>query len=140
MTKFIEEYYIKFEDIDAAGWLFYPRFFGFCHNAFEKWFNSCSSIGYAEIISKKNIGFPIVQVFANYYAPLQHGDFIQVSFVISKINTSSFVSEFSIFKKKDQTLSFNAKITNVCINFISKKSIKIPQDIRELLLLNYKNV
>lgn len=138
MRKYTGEFYIKFEDIDAAGWLFYPRFFEICHNLFEDCFNSQVLFSYAAMIKKKNIGLPIVQISAKYYSPLQHGDMALASFKVSNISQHSFTSEFDIFKKEGQILSFQAKITNVCINFTTKKSMKIPKSIRNFLMFNDK--
>jgi len=59
---FIANYPVRFSDIDAAGIVYYPRFFYFCHQAFEDFFNTKFSFTYASLINEKKIGFPVVNI------------------------------------------------------------------------------
>ncbi len=132
-ANFTIERPVRFADIDAAGWLYYPRFFEYCHNAFEDWINTKAPVGYPEAIDKQRWGFPAVKASGEYLAPLKHGDIAQVSIRILNVGNSSLKTGFEIIRKHDQTPSFKAEITTVCVNLDLGKSMPIPANMRAFL-------
>lgn len=130
---FIANYPVRFSDIDAAGIVYYPRFFYFCHQAFEDFFNEKSSFSYASMINEKKFGFPVVNIKSNFIKPLAFGDHINVRVKINKIGTSSLSCSYEIFLKDPTSIHFKAEITTVCVDLISHKSMPIPDDIKNFL-------
>lgn len=127
------ERYIRFADIDAAGWLYYPRFIEFCHNAFEDWINSTAPLNYRQIIDQQRWGFPAVAVKAEYFAPLKHADTAVIEIKILHVGNSSLITGFEFVRKHDQVLSFKAEVTTVCTDLNLGKSMPIPATIRGFL-------
>ncbi|MEI6805025.1 MAG: thioesterase family protein [Myxococcaceae bacterium] len=124
------ERYIRFADIDAAGWLYYPRFIEFCHNAFEDWVNSKAPLNYRQMITEQGWGFPAVAVTGNYLAPLTHGDTAVITLKITHIGNSSLKTSFEFVRKHDQVVSFKGEITTVCVSLKEGKSMPIPAEMR----------
>lgn len=129
----ISERYIRFADIDAAGWLYYPRFFEFCHNAFEDWINSKSPLNYTQMIDEQGFGFPAVAAQGEYLAPLKHGDTAIIELKVLHVGKSSLKTGFEFTRKHDNKPSFKGEITTVCVDLKQGKSMPIPDVMREFL-------
>jgi 4-hydroxybenzoyl-CoA thioesterase len=127
---FTTERYVRFADVDAAGWLYYPRFFEFCHNAFEDWVNTQAPLNYTQMIDEQRWGFPAVAASGEYSAPLKHGDTAIITLTILHIGTSSLKIGFEFVRKHDLVLSFKGEITTVCVNLKLGKSMPIPDIMR----------
>jgi len=125
-------YQIGFSDVDAAGLVYYPRYFHFCHLALEALFNEKSPIKYTELIYERRLGLPIVKVEAEYKKPLSFGETINIEFTIASIGRSSVVSYYR-FLKNDGEDCFCAHITTVCTELDQKKSMAVPPDLRLFL-------
>ena len=81
MPAFTYAYDVGFADVDAAGIVYYPRFFHCCHLALEALFRQTGPTSYFDLIYKRKLGLPIVHIEADYKRPLLYGDkvIIQVS-------------------------------------------------------------
>ena len=132
--RYQTERYIRFADVDAAGWLYYPRFFELCHNAFEDWINAKAPVNYPQAIDVQHFGFPAIQATGNYRSPLKHGDTALLQLKVEHVGNSSVKTIFEIFHKKDKVLSFEAEIVTVCVDLKAGKSMPIPKDMRQFLL------
>ena len=133
MTGVIIERPVRFSDIDAAGWLYYPRFFEYCHNAFEDWFNLKAPASYPEMIDEQHFGFPAVKATGEYFAPLTHGEIAQISIKILHVGNSSLRTGYEITRKSDQRVSFRSEVTTVCVDLKQGKSMPIPDNFRAFL-------
>src|ERR1700709_1939656 len=80
---------IRFDDVDGAGIVYYPRFLHLCHAAFEDFFDAAAPFSYPELITKRRLGFPTVHITADFTAPLSYGDVAIVSLEVLKVGRSS---------------------------------------------------
>ena len=71
---------IRFQDVDAAGVVFFARFFDFFHDAWLA-FIEHGGLQYPEIVNARSWGAPLKHVEADYFAPLRFGDRIAVGLV-----------------------------------------------------------
>lgn len=131
--SFTCERYIRFADIDAAGWLYYPRFIEFCHNAFEDWINEKAPVNYRQVIDEQRWGFPAKAVQGEYLAPLKHADTAIITLKVLQVGNSSLKTGFEFVRKHDQVLSFKGEITTVCVDLKQGKSMPIPEAMRAFL-------
>ena len=131
LKHWLSERYIRFADVDAAGWLYYPRFFQFCHNAFEDWINTQAPLNYIQMIEQEHFGFPAVSAKGDYLAPLKHGNTVIIQLKILCVGNSSLKTGFEFTRKHDQQPCFKAEITTVCVNIDQGKPMPIPDIMRE---------
>lgn len=122
-------YAISFDDVDAAGIVYYPRYFHFCHLAFEDLFNRHWPMSYARLIREKHVGFPTVHIDADYRQPLYYGDSITIDFAIINIGTSSMKVKYS-FYGSGNNITFSATVTTVYSDLVAKKALALPLDLR----------
>ena len=122
---------IRFADVDAAGILYYPRFFEFCHNAFEDCFDQRGPFVYSALIREHRLGFPTVHAQANFVAPLQHGDVAIIRLHATHIGKSAVTIHYAMLRKRDDKMCFEGDITTVCMNLDTHKSMALPKPIRD---------
>lgn len=123
-------YNVCFDDVDAAGIVYYPRFLHFCHLAFEAFFNEKGPMTYPELIYKRKVGLPIVKVAADYKQPLSYGSHLVIEIGLKAIKSSSSIFLYRIFNQ-EKIECFTAEITTVCVDLEQKKSFPLPDDFRE---------
>src|ERR1051325_11642171 len=68
---------VRFGEADPAGLVYYPRLFHYCHIAFEEFFAARCGITYEQLLARERIGFPAVNVQAEFVAPLVYGDEVE---------------------------------------------------------------
>jgi 4-hydroxybenzoyl-CoA thioesterase len=124
---------IRFDDVDGAGIVYYPRFFHLCHAAFEDFFDTAAPISYPDLIRVRRQGFPTVAIDSNFSAPLEYGDTAIVELTVERIGRSSVDFTYSVRRKYDGTECFGARITTVLIDLDTRKPMAIPQDLRGIL-------
>lgn len=124
---------IRFDDVDGAGIVYYPRFFHLCHAAFEDFFCAAAPLSYPELIRDRRLGLPVVRLESDFKAPLLYGDTAIVDVQVEHIGTSSVRLGYTIRRKRDGVLVFTARTTTVLVDLDTQKSKPIPDDIREVL-------
>ena len=130
---------VRFEDVDAAGIVFFARFFGYCHEAMEALFSSLPG-GYVDLVVKRKVGFPAVHVEADFKSPLRYGDVCRIAIDVTKIGQKSTTLRYSLSRAADGTAV--AIVSHVCAvcNLDTLKSVPIPDDIRGVLEKNLVGV
>ena len=121
---------IRFDDVDGAGIVYYPRFLHLCHAAFEDFFDAAAPFSYPELIAKKRLGFPTVHIEADFKAPLVYGDTALVTLAVKRVGTSSVTSRYEIRRKRDAALAFTADITTVLIALDTQKAQPLTDELR----------
>ncbi len=74
---------------DAAGIVYFPRFFEMFHAAMESWFGARLGLPYAEAITRRKIGFPSVHTEADFRKPTGLGETVTVELRVGKVGRSS---------------------------------------------------
>src|SRR5258706_10358628 len=79
---------VRFEEVDAAGIVFFGRFLEYCHEAMERFFDGIEG-GYVKLITKRRIGFPAVHIEADWKSPLRYGDVTKIAVTVPRVGASS---------------------------------------------------
>ena len=124
---------LRFDDVDGAGIVYYPRVLHLCHAAFEDFFDACGPYSYPTLIRGKRLGFPTVHLDCDFKAPLAYGDTARVTLGVKQVGTSSMKLHYEIFRERDGVLCFIGDITTVLINLDTQASLPITDELRTLL-------
>ena len=79
---------VHFEDVDAAGIVFFARYLNFCHEAMENFFTEVEG-GYAGMITVRRVGLPAVHIEIDYTLPLRYGNAVDIETDVTHIGNSS---------------------------------------------------
>jgi 1,4-dihydroxy-2-naphthoyl-CoA hydrolase len=80
---------VRFQDVDAAKVVFFPRVLEYFHDAYVAFLDE-RRLGLPEVLAKGEWGLPIRHAEADYMAPLRFGDSIEVAIVAKAIEEHGF--------------------------------------------------
>ncbi len=123
---------VRFEEVDAAHIVFFPRFLGYCHEAMEALFDEVDG-GYVGLVRDRKIGVPAVHVECDFTAPLRYGDVARIETRVEKLGRTSVRFRYAIARAGDGAKV--ATIVHVCAvsDLVALKAIPIPDDVRAAL-------
>ncbi len=116
----------RIHDIDAAGVVFYARYFYYAHNAYEDWLNSRQS-NISRLLDSGRI-LPIVHTEADFKAPIGLNEDIVIKLFLTEKKEHSFVLEYQFYNTQDQ-LKAAIQTVHVCLDVNSKSKATIPTEL-----------
>jgi 4-hydroxybenzoyl-CoA thioesterase len=122
---------VRFGDVDHAGIVYYPQFFIYFHEAFEDFFDH-NGFAYHLMLNTRRIGFPTVNIAADYKQPLRYGDALDIELSVPRIGNKSAVFRYAGYRHRDGQHACTANITCACVDMTTFKAAPIPDDLREL--------
>ena len=129
---FVYERPVRFEEVDAAQIVFFPRVLAYAHEALAKLLEEVRG-GYAELVVKRRIGLPTVRLEADFTAPLRFGDVARVELMVTRLGRSSCTFRANLTRTHDGAKV--AGITCVCAatDLSALRAIALPDDVRQIL-------
>lgn len=121
---------IRFAHVDAAGIVFYPRYFEMLNGAVEDWF---ASMGwdFRKMHLTRNMGVPTVKLECDFLAPSELGETVTITIVPTSIGRSSCAVTYVVSGGGKERLRASGVL--VCMNLAEKKSMPWPAELREAL-------
>ena len=123
---------VRFEEVDAAGIAFFARFFNWCHEAMERFFDGVTG-GYVGLIMKRRVGFPAVHLTADWKAPLRYGDVARIETSVVNIGTTSATLRYVLTRMSDGVHAATIEHVVVASSLDTMTKQPIPDDCRALL-------
>ena len=130
-TAFTHTISIPFQDIDAAGILFFGRLFDHAHMAYER-FMDLNGHSLSNILKQKEYLLPLVHAEADYRIPISHNETITIELYVKKVGNSSFSLHYS-FTDESGTLRATAETVHVVLDTQTKKPTSISENLRTTL-------
>ncbi len=121
---------VHFQDVDAAGIVFFACFFTYAHDAMVSLFDTVPG-GYAGFINDKKLGFPAVHAEADFKAPLRFGDVATIRVTAAHIGQKSATLRFEILR--DGATCAVVTNTVVMTDLVAMKGVALTSDVRALL-------
>lgn len=128
----VHERAVRFEEVDAAGIVFFGRFMEYCHEAMERFFDGVPG-GYVGLIMKRRIGFPAVHVDAKWKAPLRYGDAMRIEVSVANVGKTSSTFRYRFVRKADDVECALVEHVTVCSTLDTMQKTPLPDDCRTLL-------
>lgn len=122
---------VRFQEVDPAGIVFYPRFYEYFHLTFEEFFGAETGVPYHVWIGERRIGWPAVHVETDFRAPLRYGDRFDVELSFPRVGRTSFACRYRIVA--DGSVRCTAEVTVVTSDLVRLEPIEIPAEVREAL-------
>jgi 4-hydroxybenzoyl-CoA thioesterase len=119
---------IRFAHVDAAGIVFYPRYFEMLNAALEDWFADALGIDFSTLHLSRRLGAPTVRLSCEFYVPSLLGDEVEISVTPIEIGRSSCAIRYSLRGDGVERLKADAVI--VCMELEAKRATPWPDDMR----------
>jgi 4-hydroxybenzoyl-CoA thioesterase len=125
---------VRFDDVDFARLVYFPRLFEYCHHTFEDFFRDEVGIPYALMLQQRGVGFPVVSTSADFQAPLRFGDPLRTVMETVRVGTRSLTNRYRLFQEEREELCAEVRIVTASISMERIASVDVPQDVREAFL------
>lgn len=122
---------IRFAHVDAAGIVFYPRYFELLNDAVEDWFTEHLKWEFKTMHLEDRIGTPTVKIDAEFVSPGMLGDKLEISIIPLSVGTSSSAFAFSMRSRDAMRMQGSAVL--VCMDLDRQKSRPWPDAIKRAM-------
>jgi YbgC/YbaW family acyl-CoA thioester hydrolase len=129
---FVFERPVRFEEVDAARIVFFPRILLYCHDAMASLLERVAG-GYAALVVSRAIGLPTVRVEADFSAPLRFGDVARLELQVSRIGKSSTTFDIQVLRSSDHVRAATVTLVCACTDLTRLRAIPWPEDVRRIL-------
>lgn len=123
---------IRFEEVDAAGLVFFARFAGYAHEAMEHLFAPLDG-GYAALILARRIGVPAVRLESSFSAPVRYGEVLRIETSVARLGNRSATLRYRMIRAHDGVLAAELLHTVVTTDLQAIASCPMPDDVRAAL-------
>jgi 4-hydroxybenzoyl-CoA thioesterase len=127
----VVEHAVRFEEVDAAGLVFFAHLGAWAHEAMVRFFDQLDG-GYVRLITERRIGLPAVKLEAEFHAPLRYGDVVAIETSVAKVGNKSAVFVYRM-KRQDGELAAELRHTVVTTDLEAVRSCPMPADVRAAL-------
>ncbi|MNR94924.1 1,4-dihydroxy-2-naphthoyl-CoA hydrolase [compost metagenome] len=122
---------VRFAHVDAAGIVFYPRYFEMLNAAVEDWFAEGLGVDFAELHLRRGLGVPTVSLDSRFAAPSRLGEDLDIAIEVASLGRSSCVVAYTV--RCGEEVRMTAEGVLVCMVLAEGRSTPWPEDIRERL-------
>ena len=133
MPFFSQSRTVLFQEVDAAGIVFYARFFEWFHDAYVAGLVA-RGIRFEDVLSEKAWGMPLVHAEADYKEPLGFAAPFRVDVETVVAGDRSITVTYAVRGGADgTTLHATGKTVHVCIDRKTFRAIPLPGELRSAL-------
>ncbi len=128
---FIYERQIQFGDTDAVGIVYTVRFFDYCMEAIDAWQRRYLDVDWFDMVDKRKIGTPMVNIDMNLTGPLARGK-AYITLLIKRVGNSSV--NFQLHgRDEDDNDCFISNFTYCLTDSTYFRPIPIPEQFRPVM-------
>ena len=121
---------VRYSDTDQMGYVYYGRYASYYEVARVELFRS---LGFSyKNLEEEGLGMPVIDMETKYLLPIKYDEEIIIKTRIEELPSSKIIFYYDIFNKKNN-LANSAKTTLTFINLSSKKPVRIPKELLELI-------
>lgn len=125
---FVSTQIIRFAHVDAAGIVFYPRYFELLNAAVEDYFAQRVGVSFAEMHLRRHVGTPTVKLESEFLAPSRLGDVVDFRIDVAGVGRSS--ADLRVEIRAGEQVRARMTVILVCMDLGSGRSIPWPDDMR----------
>jgi 4-hydroxybenzoyl-CoA thioesterase len=127
MAAFQREILVRFGHCDAAGWVFYPRYFEMISDFVEDWFEDGLAASAPGLFHHKQILTPSVHFTVDFTKPTRYGE--RLTFNLWTVRAGTTSCELRIEASHQGELRMRAKQVLVFISAATARATPIPPEL-----------
>jgi 4-hydroxybenzoyl-CoA thioesterase len=129
MTTFERETVVRMQHVDAAGIVFYPRYFEMVVQLIEDWFADGLGIDFHALHHVRGVGVPTVHIDVEFRRPSRLGDRLLFSLDLLKLKRTSLMLGIGATCRGEERLRLRQVLTCTSLGD-AIHAIDIPADLR----------
>lgn len=119
---------VRFQHVDPAGLVFYPRYFEMLNQVVEDWFAEGLGLDFRTLHRERRCGVPTVHVEADFTQPSRLGDELTFTLRVAKIGRSAFTLDVAAFCGEEERL--RSRMVLVYARLDQVGAMEIPAELR----------
>lgn len=119
---------IRFSYCDPAGIVYFPKFFDLINSFVEDWFADGLGVSYAELIMRRRLGTPTVNIQCEFVKPCRYGEILTLELRVAKLGRSSF--QLAVEGKVLGEIRWHARHLLCFMSNDSYRAVPIPEPLR----------
>lgn len=123
---------VRFQEVDAAGTIYYSRVFEYFGDAYIDLLDR-GGVSVPKVMAKQLWAAPLVHAEAEYLAPMRFGDHVVVEVATAACGTSSATVGYRITTEDGRVLGVGHTV-HVFVDATTFRPCPIPADVRQALL------
>ena len=129
MASFVREIVVRMQHVDAAGIVFYPRYFEMVVQLIEDWFADGLGIDFHALHDVRSVGVPTVHVDIEFRRPSRLGDRLRFTLALLKLKRTSLMLGIGASCQGEERLRLRQVLT--CTSLGDEiRAVDIPDDLR----------
>ena len=124
---------VRFQDVDAAGVLFFGRIFDYCHQAYEELIGSFG-IDRAHYFAGADYLVPIAHAEADYRSPIRLGERVSVAIDVTRVGRASIRLRYRVTGAGPEDLRAEVVTVHAFVDRATMRPISIPEPLRGFFL------
>ena len=129
MESFDREITVRMQHVDAAGIVFYPRYFEMVVQLIEDWFADGLGLDFHTLHGARGIGVPTVHVDVAFRRPSRLGDRLRFSLALLKLKRTSVMLGIAASCQGEERLRLRQVLTCTSLGE-AIHAVDIPADLR----------
>jgi YbgC/YbaW family acyl-CoA thioester hydrolase len=129
--RFVEARVVRFQEVDAAGIVFYPRILEYFNDA---WIAMLLAGGYdlPRVLVEGDVLLPLVHAEGDFLAPMRFGDAITVELVEGRAGGTSLTLGFRVRDAKGKVTAIGQS-AHVAIARATFKPVAVPDEVQRIV-------
>jgi len=120
---------VRFQEVDAAGIVFYPRVLEYFSDTFIAFLGDRGT-KLAEVLRENRWGAPLRHAEADYFKPLRYGDRIEVALVRALLEQSEICVGWRVARCSDGVVTSVGQTVHVFVDMRTFKRCSVPAELR----------
>ena len=130
-NRYVTTRRVGFGQCDPAGFVFYPRFLDFVHEAEEDWLRDALDWPFERSVRELRRGLPVVKAEVDWHAPSRQGDVLEIAVSVAEVGTASLRLDFE-FQCGGQARA-SVRLVVVQMDLDTGRPVPIGGELRERL-------
>lgn len=118
---------VRFQDVDAAQIIFYPRVLEYFHDAYVAWLEA-GGFDFAGAINSRRWGAPITHAEVFFLKPMRHGDDVSIEIVGGRVAETEASIAYRILGRG--VMLAHGQTQHVTIDLAAFRRASMPADVR----------
>jgi YbgC/YbaW family acyl-CoA thioester hydrolase len=120
---------VRFADVDAAGIIFFSRYFEYAHATYEEWMRA-AGMPIEDLIGKREFGMPLVHADADFHSPARLGEELSLGVLVERLGETSVSFVIPVALRSTGEKRATVRTTHVCIDPKTFRARPWPEAIR----------
>lgn len=126
---FAERRSVRFQDVDAAGIIFYPRLLEYFHDTYVS-FLAASGAPLPQVLAERRWISPVRHAEADYFRPLRFGDEVEVALVRAHVEPTEVTVGYRVARIGSDEVAAVGQVVHTFLDAASFTRTEIPSALR----------